>query len=135
MRYSALAVIVLSLVWGVQCAEKVNDNKAILGTWRGGWPDDKTDRFELVITADKITGKDLMGNRTMGAGTFTLDLAKKTIDNKGTEGPSNYKTFQGIYTLEGDVLKWASNNGHGPRPSEMIHKPGSSFLMVLKKMK
>lgn len=125
----------LALSSGGRAAEKVDDNKAILGTWRGGWPDDKIERFELVITAEKISGTDLADKRTMGAGTFTLNTEKKTIDAKGIEGPSNRRTFLGIYTLEGDTLKWASNNGNGNRPGQMVHKPGSSFLMVLKRQK
>lgn len=116
-------------------ADKVDDNKALIGTWRGGFPGDKNDRYELVITPEKISGTDVQSKRTLGAGTFKLDTEKHTIDNKGNEGPTNGKNFMGIYELDGDTLKWASNNGNGGRPSELKHKPRESFLMILKRVK
>lgn len=135
LRSILLAVAVSAVAFcavGRAADEQADEKKKMVGTWRGGWPDDKTPRFELVITAEKITGKDLTNGRDLGTGSFTLDAAKKTIDAAMTSPQT--KTFLGLYALDGDTLKWASDNGRGAkRPTELVHRPGQSFLMVLKR--
>ncbi len=112
------------------------ERKKLIGTWRGGMENERQPSMELVITATKITGKNLRTGQSLGEGTFHLSPSKKTIDARGTDNPVRGKTFLGIYSLEGDTLKWCSNNGSGPgRPTELANKAGDAFLIVLQRVK
>ncbi|HLX64830.1 MAG TPA: hypothetical protein VKX17_26395 [Planctomycetota bacterium] len=127
----ALALLAFSAICRAEDAQ-ADEKKKMIGVWRGGWPDDKTPRFEITITADKITGKDLTNGRDLGTGSFTLDVAKKTIDAVNSQN----KTYLGLYSLDGDSLKWASDNGRGGnRPTALVHRPPQSFYMVLTRQK
>lgn len=117
-------------------------DKSLLGTWEG-WlvqgdgsqPSQRQSRIgEMVITAAQITSKDGRGS-SMGAGGYKVGAAGalKTIDATGTAGEPQGKTFQGIYQITGDTLKWCSGNDKAKtRPTELKTNVGNGhFLMVL----
>jgi len=117
------------------------DNKDILGTWEGALvrddgsnPGQRQMNMSLTITADKITST---GQGTPGEGTYKIVGANgkfRQIDATGTSGQYNGKHYEGIFTIEGNTLKWCSGNPGSPRPKEMKTNPGAgSFLMVLTK--
>ena len=95
-------------------SDRSKEREKLAGTWQGFVVNGKGEnpnagpvKLEVTITGDKMTAKDLQaGNKSMGEGTYKLDIAKQTIDPTGTAGPEKGKTYQGIYSLEGDTLKW-----------------------------
>lgn len=118
------------------------ERQRLAGAWEG-WvvegdgsqPSQRRQRVnELVISPTQITAKDGR-NISMGAGTYRLGSAggAKTIDAVGTGGPTQGKTYLGIYKLEGNTLKWCSGNDRArTRPAEFRTNTGSGhFLMVL----
>jgi len=138
-----LAAVIAILLAGVAGAEdEAAMRKKLSGTWsgfvvhgRGERPNQGPARItEMVISPDLITARD--GARDFGAGTYRLDPAKGFIDSTGTRGEPRGKTFLGIYTLEGDTLKWCSANPGKARPTELMTRPGSGhFLMILTRKK
>ena len=141
LRFPLIRVLALVLVGfaiiPVFAQNEPNARKKLVGTWRGGWPDDKQPQYEIVFTAEKITSKNLKGGEAMGEGTYKLDPKAKTLDATGTSGKEyKGKTFLGIYSLDGDKLKWCSNNGTKNRPKDLVNKPGNDhYLLILERKK
>ena len=112
-----------------------DDRNAILGVWSGGLPGEKG-TIELTITPKMITGRNPRTEKSLGEGSYEIDPTKKTIDTKGIEGPFGGKTYLGLYSLEGNTLKWASSGRLKKRPTDVAHKPDrDQFLMVLERRK
>jgi uncharacterized protein (TIGR03067 family) len=121
------------------------DAKVLEGTWRG-WvvegkgetPDRGPVHLELVVRGDRITARRLDGKDGpgLGEGTFKLAVAGKlrTIDATRSSAPGKGRTHQGIYTLEGDTLRWCVSNPNGERPGDFVTKRGQ-FLLILKRQK
>ena len=108
----------------------------LIGRWRGSMADERQPTMELVITAAKISGKDLRTGDSLGEGRYSLDPAKKILDAQGAANPVRGQNYLGIYSLQGDTLKWCSNNGSDKRPATLVHNPGQGqFLMILKRQK
>lgn len=138
LAFLALTLMFFSFEFLPAFAQKSDDQqKKLIGTWRGGWPDAKQPMYEIVITSEKIVSKDLRSGKDMGEGTFKLDPKAKTFDATGTAGKDyKGKTFLGIYSLDGDTLKWCSNNGTKDRPKDLVNKPGADhYLLVLNREK
>ena len=116
--------------------------KKLVGTWRGfvvAGRGERTDRgpvklTEVVITADTIRAKD--DTMSFGAGKYKLDLAQspRRLDPTGSEGSYKGLQFTGIYTLEGDTLKWCVANPGTARPTEYKTTTAVQFYMVLKRV-
>ena len=115
------------------------DNRDIIGVWEGALvrddgsnPGQRQMNMSLTITADKITST---GQGTLGEGTYKIAGSRgkvRHIDATGTSGQYSGKHYEGIFTIEGNTLKWCSGNPGSPRPSELKTNPKSgSFLMVL----
>lgn len=115
------------------------DNKDLLGRWEGHLtdgdgsnPGQRRMNISLTITADKISAG---GQGTVGDGTYKVSggSAKlRHIDATGTSGQYAGKQYEGIFSLEGDTLKWCSGNPGKGRPKELRTNTGSGyFLMVL----
>jgi RNA polymerase sigma factor (sigma-70 family) len=134
--------------------DKSNDDKdAIQGIWKvtgvemGGKeaPDGDDGVKEMktatwTITADKITVA--MSKEGKHDASYKLDPTKKPkqIDFTPLDGPPNEKgkTGQGLYSLEGDVLKLCMPKGPDAdeRPTELATKEGGkAFLITLKREK
>lgn len=138
------AVLAAAVPAGSQNApDEAAERKALEGTWEG-WVLDgrgtRTDRgpvrlARVVIQGDKITAND--GKLDLGTGTFTLDLNQnpRHLDSKGTDGQPKGYSFPGIYTLEGDTLRWCAANPGKPRPTEFLTKSAVQFYMYLKRVK
>lgn len=109
-----------------------DDVKTILGVWKGGMPGDPPGSIELTITASKITGRNARTGKNLGAGTYDLDPAKGTIDAFGIENPVRGRTYYGVYSLEGNTLKWCANSRTKRRPADLTHRPDKDqWLMIL----
>jgi uncharacterized protein (TIGR03067 family) len=81
-------------------------------------------RYVLVVVGDTYV-------LNTHAGTIALDLGKKTVDMKITEGRYKGQTLPGIFELSGDNLKIAfpSPVTGGERPKELKSGPDTSILV------
>jgi uncharacterized protein (TIGR03067 family) len=113
------------------------DLAKIQGAWQvvsaelNGKPDPSRQGARVVFTGGAVTRT---SPTAAAKGTFRLDAAAKpgAIDLTYTEGPDKGKTFQGIYSLEGDTLKFCFSL----RPTEFTSKPTTgSLLLVLQREK
>lgn len=72
-----------------------------------------------------------------GEGTYRVSGTSRKlahIDSTGTSGQYTGKRYEGIYSLEGDTLKWCAANPGKGRPRELRTNTGAGhFLMVLKR--
>jgi uncharacterized protein (TIGR03067 family) len=119
--------------------------KKLAGTWEGFAVEgtgEKPDRgpvhVRLKIDGTKIAAIDL-GNegKDMGTGTFKLDASKtlKEIDATGVVLPGKReRSFQGIYDVDGDTLRWCVDNRAKERPTEFRTHAGK-YLLILKRQK
>ena len=132
---SALAFLMVVLAFGEQplCAD---DRKDILGTWKGGMPGDPPGSIELTITPHTISGRNPRTGKTLGEGAYQIDPAKKTIDTSGIAAPVKGNGYVGLYSLEGDTLRWVSNSHGKKRPVDLVHRPErDQFLMILQRQR
>ena len=98
--------------------------------------------IELVITADRITGRELGGRRpggmqggmeALGSGTYEITgQGNGNLDADGTSGPQDGRHFQGIYELNGDTLRWCVSNRGRQRPTVMATDRGN-YLLILRR--
>jgi uncharacterized protein (TIGR03067 family) len=123
------------------------ERQKLAGTWEGYVVDGDGSQTshrrqrinELVINATQIVARDGR-NVSMGTGSYKLGTAgaAKTIDTTGTAGQQvQGKSYQGIYRLDGNTLRWCSGNDRArTRPSEFKTNTGSGhFLMILTRKK
>ena len=111
-------------------AEEI-DKQRIVGVWSGGMPGEPG-TIELTITPSTITGRNPRTGKSLGEGTYEIDATKKTIDAHGVGG----KMYLGVYTLEGNTLRWVSSGRLKKRPVDIVHRPDrDQFLMVLERLK
>jgi hypothetical protein len=111
-----------------------DDRKDILGVWKGGMPGDPPGSIELTITPDKISGRNSRTGKSLGVGTYEMDPGKKTIDTRGIENPVRGSKYFGLYSIEGNTLKWVSTSRGRKRPVDLVHRPErDQFLMVLQR--
>ena len=115
-------------------AEEI-DKQRIVGVWSGGMPGEPG-TIELTITPSKISGRNPKTGKSLGEGSYEIDATRKTIDAHGIEGSFGGKTYLGLYSLDGNTLKWVSNGRFKKRPVDIAHKPDrDQFLMVLERVK
>ena len=113
-----------------------DDRKAILGVWTGGMPGDPPGSIELTITPTKVSGRNARNGKSLGVGTYEINPAAKTIDARGIESPVTGRTYLGVYSLDGNVLKWCANSRSKNRPKDVVHRPDKDqWLMVLQRQK
>lgn len=122
--------------------DPADEVKKFTGTWKGYVVDGKGEKpnqgpvkLEITVKGDTITAVQ-QGSKDLGEGTFTLKLLKdqKQIDAVRSKNPGKGQTFLGIYSLEGDTLKWCVTTRKKERPTEFITKTGQ-FLLILKRDK
>lgn len=139
-----VAVTMALLPLASHAAEPSADQKRIMGIWQGAAvegdgskPGSARARIgEMVITEDKITAKDPHGN-SMGEGTYKISRSGNliTIDTTATKGQLMGKSYQGIMQVDGDNMKWCSNNPGKPRPTAFRSVPPDAYLMLLTRKK
>lgn len=122
--------------------EKGDLKKELIGTWSGYMADGDGSRhgdIELVITENEITASNPRGQAVMGAGSYSVSGGSgKTnrIDAKGSSGQFGGKDYEGIYSIEGNTLKWcsANDNPRSQRPTKLqTDVQAGQFLMILEK--
>jgi uncharacterized protein (TIGR03067 family) len=130
-----LVVVILSVV-PVLAATPSDDRNAIVGVWSGGMPGDPPGSIELTITPTKVSGRNARTGKSLGVGTYEINPSAKTIDSHGIEAPVKGRKYLGVYSLDGDVLKWCANSRSKNRPKDVVHRPDrDQWLMVLRRQK
>lgn len=106
------------------CTSAVNDGKPI--------PEEIVKELRLTLTAEGGY-KTTRGDQVLFDSTCKLDPTQtpKHIDMIGTEGDNKGKAAQGIYSLEGDVLKICYRMPGGERPTAFESKPGSGATLIV----
>jgi uncharacterized protein (TIGR03067 family) len=142
MKWHVLTVVALGLVLGAD-APKDNakkDKEKLQGTWKAVTVKERaeakedTEDHRLIFTGDEFTVK--RGGEIIIKGKFKIDTSKKpkTIDMEITEATKEQlkdKTALGIFEVEGDTLKWCSNEpGSSERPKEFSSEAGTKHLLV-----
>jgi len=127
---------------------KATDEKAerarFVGVWRGFTvegqgenPDRGPVKLRITITEKTMHGIQIKddGDIDHGEGEYTLDLAADPprLDAAKTRGRGRRQAYIGIYTLEGDTLKWCVSP-QKVRPETFETKKGQ-FLVILKRDK
>lgn len=116
--------------------------KQLVGVWKGFAVEGRGERsdrgpvkLELTITETTIKGIEVKGEGPInhGEGMHMLNLAEKPrwLDATKTNERGRKEEYLGIYSLEGDTLKWCVSRGK-LRPPEFLTAKGS-FLIILKR--
>jgi uncharacterized protein (TIGR03067 family) len=88
--------------------------------------------MSLTITPGRIDSTD---KSTIGQGTYRITGNTgnvHNIDATGTSGRYAGKHYQGIFTIEGNTLKWCAGDPGRGRPNAFRTNPSAGyFLMVL----
>jgi uncharacterized protein (TIGR03067 family) len=122
--------------------DPTDDVKKLAGVWkgyvvngRGEQPNQGPVKLEITVKGETILAVQ-DGSKDLGEGTYTLKFTKdgKHIDAVRSKNPGKGQTFLGIYSLEGDTLKWCVSTPKKDRPADFITKTGQ-FLLILKRDK
>ena len=145
MSMPRMLLLVALLPLSSLAAAEADDTRVLQGVWKG-WvvegrgddPKQQRMRIEVTFKGNTITAVE-DGSKDLGAGTFVVRFTKegKQLDASRTRGSGSAPgaTYLGMYSLEGNTLKWCVGNPPGrDRPAELRSKTGQ-FLMVLTKDK
>lgn len=147
---AALALVLLGVSFACSRAqdakptstEDTTARKQLVGLWKGFAVEGKGERpdrgpvkLEVTIAETAIKGIEIKGEGTInhGAGTHTFNLKEspRWLDATKTNERGRKEEYLGIYSLEGDTLKWCVSRGK-QRPTEFLTAKGS-FLVILKR--
>ena len=115
-----------------------------VGVWKGftvegmgEHPDRGPVKLELTITERTIHGIEIQGDTRVdhGEGEYTLELGSdpRHLDAAKTGERGRKQAYIGIYTLEGDTLRWCVSP-QKLRPTTFETKKGQ-YLLILKREK
>ncbi|MEQ8785745.1 MAG: TIGR03067 domain-containing protein [Pirellulaceae bacterium] len=138
-----LLVVVMAAPARSAETDEAGQRKLLAGDWRGFAvegkgenPDAGAVKLELTITDKTIHGVTFQGGQRVdqGEGKYALDLAAApaALDGSKLRLNGRQETWLGIYTLEGDTLKWCV--GRRERPTEFETVKGQ-FLLILRRAK
>jgi uncharacterized protein (TIGR03067 family) len=141
MRRVILATVVVGLLLAagaLRAGDEKKEKERLQGAWRGetavqDGKDDSADAKNHVLIFDGDNFRVEEKGRVEIRGTFKINPSKKPaeIDLMITEGSESGETAQGIYVIEGDMLRWCTSHpGVGTRPKEFASPAGSKLLLV-----
>jgi len=132
MKLVTFVLFIAVAQFAVAADEDAAARKKLVGIWKGR-VDNGATGHKLTITTDRVKATQ-NERRDLGVGTFKLDLTKKPWKMDGTraDGRRKGEIYLGIYSLEGDTLKWCVSTPGNKRPTEFVTK-GSQFMLVLKR--
>lgn len=125
-------------------SSREDNSKELAAVWRGWLVDGQGENpnsgqmeLELTITANRITARELGTRRApqgLGSGTFVIngDGRNGLLDATQEEGANRGRAYQGIYEIEGNVLRWCVSGRPGERPQTMETGRGN-YLMILRR--
>jgi uncharacterized protein (TIGR03067 family) len=118
-------------------AEKVDDAKAVQGTWTpikaelagSPWPDALLKTIVLKMADGKY---EVSVAGQIDKGTFKQDTASrpKGLTIQGTDGPNAGKTYPCIYELDGDTLRVCYDLSGVKAPTEFATAKGTQLYLV-----
>jgi uncharacterized protein (TIGR03067 family) len=122
-------------------ANEAAERQRLVGTWvgfavdgKGDHPDRGPVKMELTITEKSMRGVQLKDQERVdhGAGEFVLALADnpRHLDASKTSERGRKEEWVGVYTLEGDTLKWCVGRRDRPKVFETTK---GQFLLILKR--
>ena len=134
MKNAILSSLIVLAQLAVAADDDTTARKDLAGTWKGRVYKGATGH-KLDITTTRIVGtKD--EKHDLGEASFKLDLTKKPpwMDATRTKGREKGQTYLGIYSVQGEILRWCVSTPGNRRPSRFATK-GSQFYLVLKREK
>jgi uncharacterized protein (TIGR03067 family) len=145
-RRLVLSILILDITLiatGAANSDDAADRKTLNGVWKGWVVEGKGDHpnqrrmaVTLTIKGNTITGMQSDG-KDLGEGTYSLRTVNGSnrLDATRTANPGRGQSYNGIYSLERDTLRWCVSNPPGREaPSELQSKTGQ-FLMILQRQK
>jgi len=119
------------------------ERQKLAGKWKGFVVEGKGENpnkgpvnIELTITSQTMKGTQYQGKEVVehGEGTYviTLDKSPKILDASKPRGKNNKDEWLGIYSLDGDALKWCVRKKDRPTEFETKEK---AFLLIVKRVK
>jgi uncharacterized protein (TIGR03067 family) len=116
---------------------------ALAGNWhgfavegKGEQPDRGPVRLELVVTDTTIEGVEIKSDNRIdhGKGTYTIDPSASpgTLDASRAGPNGRVEQYLGIYSVEGDTLKWCVTR-QKRRPTTFETSKGQ-FLLILRRV-
>jgi uncharacterized protein (TIGR03067 family) len=140
-QVSLLAIAVSSVVSQADDSDEAQQRKRLSGKWlgyavegKGENPDRGPVKVELEINEKSIHGVTFQGGQRVdqGEGEYTLDLSNTPLRLDGAKLRLNgqKQVWLGIYTLDGDTLRWCV--GRRERPTEFETVKGQ-FLLILRR--
>ncbi len=123
---------------------EAQERAKLVGVWkgfavegRGERPDQGPVKLELTFTEKTIHGIEIKRGKRIDHGTgdsfLDLDASPPRLDGKQVNERGRTRTYIGIYTLEGDTLKWCVSPRR-IRPTTFETMKGQ-FLLILKREK
>ena len=123
-------------------AEVRKELKRLEGTWEVVFlvvdgeekpPEGPFKGLQVVMTGDQRVVK--AGAVAITQETFQIDPAARPrrMDLSIAQGMSKGQVIQGIYDLDGETLRVCLAMKGGPRPTEMVSKPGSGYTLLTHK--
>ena len=120
-----------------------SERQKLAGVWKGfcvegkgETPDRGPVKVELTVTAEVMKGIQIKGDERIdhGEGSYVLDLAAdpRVLDATKANERGRKETWLGIYSLEGDTLKWCVGRKARPTTFETVK---GQFLLILKRDK
>ena len=127
---TAGAVLVALAPLGLAADKEAEAREALLGKWKGG-VDNGATGHELTFTLEDVSGN-RDGKQNLGAGTFTIDQSTTpwSMDAVRTQGGRRGGLNLGIYSLEGNTLKWCVDPSGKNLPTEFSTSSGNFLQMV-----
>ena len=138
---SLLVIAIFIHAAGAAETDEAQQRRMLSGEWQGFAvegtgenPDTGPVKIELEINDKSIHGVAYQGERKMdqGEGEYTLDLSSKPLQLDGAKlrGGGRKQVWLGIYTLEGDTLKWCVGRRQRPTKFETVK---GQFLLILRR--
>ncbi|MDP7019744.1 MAG: TIGR03067 domain-containing protein [Pirellulaceae bacterium] len=135
MRLVSFVCIIALAQFAIAAEDGAEARKKLVGVWKGG-VEDGAQGHVLTITPKLVSCVRVRdGKETdIGGGTVKLDLSKKPfrMDATGTTGGQKGRAWFGIYSLEGDTLKYCVNS---KQPPKAFKTGDGNFCLVLKRQK
>ncbi len=133
MKFASFVFILAMAQFAIAADDGAQARKDLLGVWKGG-VDGGAQGHVLTVKKSVVTCVKVAGSKKsdLGGGVVKIDLTKKPfrMDAKGTLGGQKGRAWFGIYSLEGNTLKWCVNASAAPTE----FKTGNgNFYLILKR--
>lgn len=120
----------------LQAQSTGDDRRDIVGVWRGSIPGDPPDSIEVTFTPIRIINRDPRTGQTIDGAIYAIDPVRHEINARRVDRFGQLRQFQGIYSLEGDTLRWCMSRYTMRRPTTLENRPDrDQYLMELRRQR